>query len=247
MRLKTRAMQKFRLLLPKFYFERDFAELLLDHVEPYIYFDRWSIQPFNGQAQRWKTISALARVFNGTNVIETGTFMGSSSPYLASLVSGKTFTIEIDSQSARLAQKRFTKNHSHLDINLILGDSAIEISKVLSGLDPSSSRIIAYLDAHWLDAIPTSEELLALCKWGGPWLAIIDDFHVETDSGYGFDKYENTIIGKDLVPKDYELRTYVPSQNSIFETGRKKGTGYIFNQKAWALISPDSFTDLRIL
>lgn len=247
MRLKTRAFQKFRLWLPKFYFERHLADLLLERIEPYMYYDRWASLPFNGQAQRMKTISALARAFDGTNVIETGTFMGSSTPYLASLVSSKTFTIEIDSHSAQSAQKRFTKNHSNLDIELILGDSAIEIEKVLSKLDSSSTRIIAYLDAHWLDAIPTSAELLALCEWGGPWLAIIDDFHVETDSGFGFDKYENTIIGNNLVPKNFELRTYVPSHNSKFETGRKKGTGYVFNSKAWTLISPDSFNDLRLL
>jgi predicted O-methyltransferase YrrM len=244
MRLKTRAWQRFRLWLPKFYFERHLADLLLERLEPYIYFDRWFIQPFNGQAQRLKTITALARSFNATNIVETGTFLGSSTPYLASLVSGKTFTIEINSDTAKLTKKRFDNNHSSLDIDLIVGDSAIEIERVLSKLDPSFTRIIAYLDAHWLDAIPTSAELLALCKWGGPWLAIIDDFQVEADNGYGFDKYENTVIGKNLVPKNFELRTFVPSQTSKVETGRRKGTGYIFNHLASKIINPQNFPEL---
>ena len=57
---------------------------------------------------------------------------------------------------------------------------------ILSQL-PKSERVIAYLDAHWESYIPTAVEIESLISWGGPWIALIDDFKIETDLTYGFD------------------------------------------------------------
>ena len=245
MKFFLRAFYKFRIILPKFYFGKNVSELLLDHIEPVIYYDKWDIQPFNGQAQRLKTILTIARIFDATEVIETGTFMGSSTPYLASLASNKTYTIEIDKRNVYLANRRFKKNHTDLNIDLINGDSAVEIKNILKKIDPEVSRIIAYLDAHWLADIPTSLELSALDEWGGAWVAIIDDFKIENDLGFGFDEYNGTIIGKGIIPDIKEVSIFVPSHKSSLETGRRKGTGYIFNKKSQLLVRPEEFVELK--
>lgn len=227
MRLSTRILIKLRLMAPKFYFGPQLSEFCLDHIKPHVYFDKWAIQPFNGQARRMAVIWEIARTFKPTVGVETGTFMGSSTPYLATMVEGEMFTIEIDKPTFNLATERFEKNGHQKNINLILGDSVHQIKKILNGLNPNEDRVLAYLDAHWYDAIPTTEEIEALIHWGGSWIAVIDDFKIESDSGYRFDSYGEVEIGKDVLPSNKNLRLFVPSISSEYETGRRKGTGYV--------------------
>jgi hypothetical protein len=233
----TRVQIKLRLMLPKFYFGQQFSEFCLDHIKPHVYFDRWSIQPFNAQARRMAVIWQIARVFRPTVGIETGTFLGSSTPYLATMVEKVLHTIEIDEKTFSLAKERFQKNNHQKNINLVLGDSVIQIEEILSSLNPNSERVLAYLDAHWYDAIPTTDEIKSLIAWGGSWVAIIDDFKIETDSGYKFDSYGNVEIGKDILPLDIDLCLFIPNIPSQFETGRRKGTGYVCMKKDEQVLS----------
>jgi len=223
----TRIQIKLRLMLPKFYFGQQFSEFCLDHIRPHVYFDRWSIQPFNAQARRMAVIWQIARVFKPTIGIETGTFLGSSTPYLATMVEKEMYTIEIDQKTFSLAEERFQKNNHQKNINLVLGDSVLQIEKILSSLNPKTDRVLAYLDAHWYDAIPTTKEIESLISWGGSWVAIIDDFKIETDPGYRFDSYGDVEIGKEILPNNLGLCLYIPNIPSKFETGRRKGTGYV--------------------
>ena len=139
--------------------------------------DNWSSLPFNGQSRRMRVISDISQRLDVGAVIETGTFLGSSTPYLAGFFGCKTYTIEIDQFNAERAQKRFDQNHKNLDIEMRLGDSAIKIVELLGLIDPRKV-VFAYLDAHWLDAIPTQAEIQALLDWGGQWIAVVDDFKV---------------------------------------------------------------------
>jgi len=230
---------------PKFFMNSDFAPVLLDHIEPAVYMDRWSVQPFKGQAPRIKSIFALAEAFAPTHVVETGTYMGSSTPYLASFASGPTYTIEIEEQYAARARQRFELNHAPLAIELVLGDSAQRIRDVLTRIPAHDSRVLAYLDAHWLDQIPTTEELEALDAWGGCWLAIIDDFKVEGDSGYGFDLHGDVVIGPTIVPEISGVQIWIPAEPASRETGARRGTGYVLSAKAAPLIPEHALDGLR--
>jgi predicted O-methyltransferase YrrM len=218
--------------------------MLIKHIRPVHYADHWSILPFNGQAIRLQKIVEIATVLRPTIVIETGTYLGSSTPYLASFASNKTFTIEIDKNSAAKAHERFKAHHGNSRIELILDDSAVAIQKILEGLDSRSETVLAYLDAHWLDAIPTKTELQSLCDWGGNWIAIIDDFQVPHDPGYAYDEYENTVIGISEVPLNRNLQVWVPNILAEKETGAKRGTGYIFSPEAIKVIPKSVFESL---
>lgn len=231
-------------LMPDFYFSRTLSALLLKHIRPIHYADHWSVLPFNGQALRLQKIVELATELRPTVVIETGTYIGSSTPYLASFASNRTYTIEIDSSSAAKANERFRAHHLNSRIELILDDSAVAMQRLLSGLDSQSEIILAYLDAHWLDAIPTKTELQALCDWGGRWIAVIDDFQVPHDPGYSYDEYENTVIGISEVPKNRNLRVWVPNISSNNETGAKRGTGYVFSPEALKAVGENVFDSL---
>jgi hypothetical protein len=203
------------------------------------------MQPFNGQIQRAKKIRQLAEAFKPTVCIETGTYFGTSTPHLASLVSGRTYTIEIDPINFGKAQERLNKNYPMFDITCILGDSVQEIAKLLRNLDPKAERVLAYLDAHWLDAIPTKKELELLVQWGGEWIAIVDDFQVPHDAGYEFDAYGDVIIGETLVPKNCELEILVPSVSAQLETGARRGTGYVLKTQTRIGLNSDPFKEMR--
>ena len=231
MSMKRTLWVALRTRLPKYFFPTSVSYLFLDHVEPHVFMDNWSTLPFNGQARRMRLISALSLDLEVGVVIETGTYLGSSTPYLAGVFNCKTYSVEIDPFFAQRAQKRFENNHNDLNIELIIGDSAQKISEILSNVSQSTS-IFAYLDAHWLDAIPTEGELKALIEWGGDWIAVIDDFQIEADSGYKFDSYGSVVIGLNLIPIDKNLEVWVPKDDSKLETGVRSGTGIVFSSKS---------------
>ena len=230
---------------PRFYVNSDFAPVMLDHVEPYVYMDHWSVQPFNGQARRFTSISAIATAFAPSHVIETGTYLGSSTPYLASFASSATYTVEIDTHVATRARRRFEVNHPSSGIELVVGDSATTIVRILAAIPADGTRVMAYLDAHWRDQIPTTAEINALETWGGVWIAVIDDFRVDGDDGYGFDRYGDVVIGPGIVPDVPGLQVWVPSGNAQRETGARRGTGYLFSEAALSLIPDHALVGLR--
>jgi len=216
---------------------------LLEHLEPADYLDEWSAQPFNGQVHRFALIVSLAREIKPTIAIETGTYLGTSTPYLAALAERGAITIEISDHFAERARRRFAANHSGARIVQLRGDSVQRIRQALEDLDPNSDRVLAYLDAHWHDSVPTEQEIEALADWGGTWVAVVDDFEVPGDPGYGFDAYGATVVGLDLVPVRGDLVAFVPSVPSAAETGARRGTGIVMPPAVLASLSP-AVTDL---
>lgn len=93
MSLKRRLWIKLRLKLPRVFFYPPIAYLLLDHIEPYLYMDNWSSLPLNGQARRMRVVADISQKLEVGAVIETGTYLGSSTSYLAGIFGCKTYTM----------------------------------------------------------------------------------------------------------------------------------------------------------
>lgn len=241
----TENVNKLRDVVPRFFLPSTFAPLLVDHVEPHVYMDEWSVQPFNGQVHRIAAVTALAKALRPTIALETGTYLGSSTPYLAGLAERGAITIEIDAFTADRAAHRFRKNHPSVSIELLRGDSARLIRSALSTLDASTDRVLAYLDAHWLDQIPTRTELEALDEWGGVWVAVIDDFQVPGDEGYGHDAYGAVVIGPNIVPDRDHLQVWVVGAPSASETGALRGTGVVIPESVTASLPGFVLEQLR--
>lgn len=74
--------------------------------------------------------------------VETGTFLGSMVEHIAA-TGAQCHTIEIDETIYRRAQKILA---GHANINLILGDSGVELPKVLEKLDQPATF---WLDGHY--------------------------------------------------------------------------------------------------
>jgi len=233
-------------ILPNATIPHSISQLLISHMTPTDYIDQWSAQPFNGQIRRAETIHAISRSFKPTVCIETGTYFGTSTPHLASMVTGKTYTIEINDRNYERAVDRFRKNFDMFDIVCIKGNSVIEMKKVLESLDPRTEKLLAYLDAHWLDDVPTKQELQLLCDWGGLWVGIVDDFHVPKHAGYLFDSYPNATINVSQIPQSCDLSVFVPRISAELESGAKRGTAYVFPKAVLVQMDQAVFKDLEL-
>lgn len=220
--------------------------LLIHKFPPYAYMDSWYAQSFNGQIRRAAKIVEIAGYFNPTSIIETGTFLGSSTPALSCMTSGRVFTFEINKKFAAKAQARFDRNHKGRNIQLLVGDSTKLMENLFSKIqqDDTDSRILCYLDAHWETNIPTSEEISILDRNFANWIAIIDDFKIEADSGYGFDSYSTGTVDLSVIPSDIDVEVWVPNENSNLESGAKRGTAYVFSPNAVKMIPSHVFRNL---
>ena len=195
--------------------------------------DHWSALPFNGQVKRIKIICSIFELYEPHHSVETGTYLGSSTIYIAGLTRGTTHTIEVNKKLLDRASKRFRLNHPDLNINCILGNSSEQLSTLLKDIS-KDDKIFVYLDAHWKEYSPTYDEIKALCRWGGNWIAVIDDFPVHHDTNYGYDPLPIEAI-KDLARKEH-YSIYVPLEQAQFETGAVRGAGFLFSQKAQPIL-----------
>ena len=207
-----------------------FQQRIVRKIHPVSVFGEWWLSPMGGQARRIKKVIELLDEFKPMVIIETGTFIGSTTPLLATLFDVPVFTIEVQERLARRNQKTFSKLFPDLNITQLVGSSELEMKKILE-IQPNSSKIFAYLDAHWFDYLPATDELNQLVNWGGEFIALIDDFQNIFDPGYGFDEYRSgQYIGSHLIPKDKGLRVYVPRISSKKEGLARRGTAYIFSK-----------------
>jgi hypothetical protein len=205
------------------------SDFVLKYVNPNSIFSLWFVLPFNGQARRLFCFSTIASLFRPTIGIETGTYYGTSTYlFLGIPTIKKTYTIESDPDSFRTALSRLNKSMADGRLQLIEGESQSIMSEILSGLDPRNERIIAYLDAHWNEDVPTVAEVQSLLDWKGQWIAIIDDFQIPGHEGigYGYDSYNGKSVNSDLFDRLDGISILVPAEEASLETGARRGTGY---------------------
>jgi len=211
-------------------------------LHPIAVFGEWWISPMGGQARRTKKVIELLDNFRPDLIVETGTFVGSTTPLLANLFDAPVITIELNPRLAARNKLTFKKLYSNLNIRQIIGNSDTELTHILKEFDPKL-KLFAYLDAHWFDYLPTTNELQELINWGGDFIALIDDFKNDIHPGYGFDEYRTGIfIGKELLPKGSGLRLFVPSVVPNKEGLGRRGTAYVFSNN---LLSKYSNLDLN--
>jgi predicted O-methyltransferase YrrM len=208
------------------------------------YFDLWFSQPLNCQYKRLEFLLNLLRIVKPAVLIETGTYLGSSTILFSQFVN-KVYTIESEQKYFDISQKRFL-NLKLTNIEGILGNSELSLELILKKISPDSKQIlVAYLDAHWYEQIPTTQELSQLVEWGGPFIALIDDFKVEDDPGYNFDEYDSITVGLNLIPKNKNLFLFYPNIKSSLEGGARRGLGIVLNDKAKKIVDPAFFEICR--
>src|SRR5262249_54627071 len=144
--------------------------------------------PLNNQRRKQEAILQLIAAYRPDRIVETGTFRGSTTAYLARHFDGPIESVEINPHFYFFARRRLKRLHR---VTLVLSDS-VQFLKTLTGRSGSAGeRTLFYLDAHWWDRwVPIKEELIVIFGHWRSAIAVIDDFAVPGDPSYECIDYE---------------------------------------------------------
>jgi hypothetical protein len=179
--------------------------------------------PFNGQRQRTAAVRAMFEAIPFGAVIETGTFRALTTRFLCRLTEAPVATIEINERYHAYSRQRLA---GQANVYPFLGDSPAVLRLLAADAAWTGTPTFFYLDAHWLDNLPLVDELRILKESWPSFVAVIDDFKVDDDPGYGYDDYGP---GKSLelslidLPDLAGLRLFWPAARSSQESGMRQG------------------------
>lgn len=195
----------------------------LAFLEAPLYVDADNIG-FNGQKARKEIYKFLCDAFHFEAMIETGTFTGNTTGYMAKLTGLPVTTCESNVVLAAVAKKRLAE-FKHIDIHVT--DSRDFLQTIIK-TDIVSKRSFVYLDAHGYADLPLKQEIEIICRNWQEFVIMIDDFKVPGDPGYGYDDYGK---GQALSMENFStvihqngLVAFFPSTSSEKETGAKRGS-----------------------
>ena len=178
---------------------------------------------FNGQQFRRKMFLQILKNIDIASIIETGTFRGSTTKFIAENFQGIIQTVEANKRYLGFARMQLLFNRN---VRLYHSDSRNFLNTVLPEHSNERNTIFFYLDSHWAQDLPLLDELRIIFKYCINPVIMIDDFCVPRDAGYGYDDYgPGKSLELALVNEitDIPIYKFFPSQNSASETGAKRG------------------------
>jgi hypothetical protein len=178
---------------------------------------------FNGQPGRQKLFRDIVQAIRFDEIVETGTFRGDTTAFMARRSGLPVFTSESAPRHFGYSQARFALNRS---VHVAFLDSRAFLRTHFGKRDHASSAAFVYLDAHWGPDLPLFEETRILFELSSRIVVMIDDFQVPDDPGYAFDSYgpDATLNLEYLRLKEIpEVRVFLPAVRSSEEAGDCRG------------------------
>lgn len=192
--------------------------------------------PFNGQHIRQQIFRDLMRAFEFQAVVETGTFRGSTTEFMASESAKPLFTVESNPLYFHYARLRL---RGHPNVRMYPGDSRSQLAALARNPAVPRQNVFFYLDAHWEADLPLLDEVeLIFSNWRDP-VIMVDDFQVPDDTGYKFDDYGD---GKRLC-LDYLAKStmpwtaFFPSAPASAESGSRRGCAVLSDARTASRLS----------
>lgn len=187
--------------------------------------------PFNGQHCRQRIFSDLMTRVAFKAIVETGTFRGATTEFLATF-GLPVYTVELNARFyAYSALRLFRQRHN---IHRYQGDSPTFLRGLANNEQFPKSKVFFYLDAHWGEDLPLRKEIeVIFTNWSGS-VVMVDDFQVP-GTDYGYDDYG---AGKMLNMSYLEpiqhlhLHAFFPAAEAKQETGAKRGCVVICRDEA---------------
>ena len=187
--------------------------------------------PFNGQLYRAKMFEELQAAFRFRTIIETGTYLGTTTDLFASVPRVHVHTVEANPWSYGYCRVRFLRQPN---ITLIWGDSRAALEKL--SRRALSAPVFLYLDAHWNADLPLEGELEIIFRNWPDAVVMIDDFKVEGDDDYAFDDYgRGNALCIDYLRRviiKYDPLLYFPLATAAEETGARRGSIVLIGRAA---------------
>ncbi len=180
--------------------------------------------PFNGQEFRKKIFHELTENINFDCVVETGTYKGTTTEYMAQNLDLPIYTVEALERNYGYATHRLRKFDN---IFLELSDSRVFIRQLAQQPELLEKTVLFYLDAHWdAEDLPLAEELNLIFQYWNKAVILIDDFQVPDDGGYGYDNYgEGRALTLDYlgIHNLNDCIVFFPTLPALKETGARRG------------------------
>ncbi len=201
-------------------------DVILGVIEWYFYREHLNntfLGPMNGQKGRQSIFREIVKTLPFNAVVETGTFRGDTTLFMADASGLPVFTAEAHPRYHAYSKCRLRDVNGafvrHEDARFFLGSLA---------MDPFFPKegVLFYLDAHWKKDLPLRDEVNIIYDNWKDFVIMIDDFEVPDDPGYRFDDYGNgnrlclDYLGMDSFPG---LEIFWPSIPSAQETGHGRG------------------------
>ena len=179
--------------------------------------------PMNGQTARLELVRSILETCQIEQVIETGTYHGTTTEWFSQF-GFPVFSAEFHPRWASFSKYRMA-NRSNVHIEN--SDSVHALERWSRDPDIVSRRTLFYLDAHWREHLPLQNELELISRKFNSWIAVIDDFNVPGDDGYGFDNYgAGRVLNMDYIRqcKINNAAIFFPNVSSKWETGARRGS-----------------------
>lgn len=180
--------------------------------------------PFNGQPLRLQFFAELLEQFRPEAIVETGTFRGTTTEYMARASGLPVWSVEMSPRHFGFARAQLQRRR---EVRLRLGESSSFLGELLAGSEWCGRRCFVYLDAHWGPGFPLLAELETVLRSRAVPVVAIDDFEVPGDPGYGFDDYgpgarlSESLISE--VARRHSARIFYPAAPSAKEGGARRG------------------------
>jgi predicted O-methyltransferase YrrM len=192
--------------------------------------DNWA---FNGQTVRKQLFQKLICAIDFKAIIETGTFVGETTAYMAETSGLPVYTCESHERFHAMAKRRVAGQPIADRISFDLAPSTVFLER-LGRTELASVSTFLYLDAHWYCQLPAREEIELIARKWDQFVIMIDDFEVAGDSGYGYDDYgcgkALTLNALGEAIESLGLICYFPSIPSSSENGSKRGCVVLIRQ-----------------
>jgi len=178
---------------------------------------------FNGQSDRKRIFLDLLNRCDFSCLVETGTFLGDTTGYLATTTALPVYSSERNPRLFALAKYRL-KDVPRLSLSNM--DSRQFLLELSTRPGMTENTCFFYLDAHWGKDVPLNEEISIIASRWGRFVIMIDDFEVPADEGYAHGSYGTLRrIGIAKLRADYDLGVYFPTTPSSAE--RPGATGCV--------------------
>lgn len=189
--------------------------------------------PLNDQHARARLCEQLASLGGVRAVVETGTYRGTTTLFLARLFGTAVYSVEID---PRFHYYAWLRTRGVASVKLALGDSRQFLRGLALDPDVPKQDVFFYLDAHRPGNIPLREEVDLICRTWDQSLVMIDDFAVPGDPGYGFLDYGPGLryATELLPPVTQNYRQFYPATSSCEENGYRRGCILLVPPGRWA-------------
>ncbi len=182
---------------------------------------------FNGQEGRKALFRDLAGAFPFRRIVETGTYLGDTTLWMSRASGLPVASCERDPTHFRLACARLSP---HPGITLAQSDSRPFLRALAAAPGAGGEETLFYLDAHWGKDCPLEAEVEIIAGGWERFVALVDDFAVPGDEGYGYDIHGTLLrpfpfeIGRlRPVMARHRLGAWFPTLPSARESGSRRG------------------------